>query len=169
MRNSVRTILSGLCAAICLTTSSTGLAQEKKITKKDVPAAVLSAFEKSYPHAMVKSFSKESENGKTYYEVESIEGKTPRDILYLSDGTATEVEEGVSTADLPASVKASVMKKHPEGKIIRAERTTRDSVVTYEMRVKSGKTTFEVVVDPSGKIVKEKNSAGRKKEPENED
>ncbi len=161
MRSQTLTIPLALFAVLCLSGPSTALAQEKKIARKDVPTAVLSAFEKSYPNAKPKGFSTEVEKGKTYYEIESIEGNTTRDILYLVDGTVAEVEEGVSASGLPASVKTSVAKKYPEGKITRAERTTRNSVVTYELRIKSGKSQYELVVDPGGKIVSEKKAGGK--------
>lgn len=169
MRSRTLTISLALFVVLYLFGPLTTLAQEKKIARKDVPAAVLSAFEKSYPKATPKGFSKESEKGKTYYEIESVEGRTTRDILYLADGTVAEVEEGVSASDLPASVKTSVIKKYPEGKIVRAEKTTRNSSVTYEVRIRSGKSSYELAVDPSGKIVSEKKSGGTKQKAEKQD
>ena len=108
----------------------------------------------------------EVEGGKTYYEVESINGKESLDAEYLADGTVAEVEEGPATSDLPAPVKAAVTAKYPKGKIVKSEKTTRGDAITYEIKVTSGKTKAGMVVDPIGKIVKEKNAGAKEKESE---
>ena len=51
----------------------TSLAQEKEIKRKDVPKAVLAAFAKAYPNAKAREFSMDKENGKTMYEIESVD------------------------------------------------------------------------------------------------
>ena len=130
-------------------------AQEKRISKKDVPQAVISAFEKSYPNAKVKAYSTEKENGKTYYEVESMQGKSTLDVSYLSDGTAAEIEEGVKEKDLPTPVVETVNAKYPKDKIVKAEKRTVGTSVTYEVRVKIGKAYESIVVDPTGNIITE--------------
>jgi len=157
-----------VCAVLLASTvfSLSAFTQEKKISKKDLPQAVLAAFEKAYPKATIKGLSQEVENGKTYYEIESIDGKTTRDLLYLSDGSVTEIEEGLSVAELPPPVKAALLKEYPKGKVVKAEKTTKGTTVTFEMKVSSGKTNAELVVDPSGKVVKNEKvkAANREKE-----
>lgn len=130
-----------------------GSAGEKKITRKEVPAAILSAFEKAYPKAAIRGFSREEEEGKTLYEVESLEGKTTRDILYAADGKIAEIEEGIAVNDLPAAVRETVSKEYPKGKVVKAEKVTHESVVEYEVHVTVGKTRHSLVVDPAGKVV----------------
>ena len=78
-------------------------AQEVRLRKKQVPRAVIAAFQSAYPHATIKGYSRERENGKIYYEVESVEGQTTRDVLYNADGTVAEIEESIATGDLPAA------------------------------------------------------------------
>jgi hypothetical protein len=155
--------------AICATMlcAVVGIAGEKKITKKELPGEVLSAFQKAYPKATIKGLSKEEENGKTYYEIESLDGKTARDISYLADGKVAEIEEAVATSALPAAVKATVGKEYPKGKIVKSEKTTRESTVEYEIHVTVGKDKHELVVDPSGKVVKHEKEG--KEEDEKED
>lgn len=130
-------------------------AQEKKITKKDVPQAVISAFEKAYPEARIKGYSTESESGKTYFEIESMRDKMTLDVSYLSDGTAAEIEEAVAAKDLPTPVMEAIKAKYAKGKIAKAEKKTVGTLVTYEMRVTTGKASVGLEIDPSGKIVKE--------------
>jgi len=58
---------------------------------KILPAAVLDAFKTAYPKAVIKGTSKETEKGVTYYEIESVDGKLNRDLLYTADGKAAEI------------------------------------------------------------------------------
>ena len=130
------------------------LSQEKKISKKQVPSAVLTAFHNAYPNAKVKQYNKEMDEGKLYYEVESKEGKSSRDVLYTPEGTVAEVEEQVSNDNLPAPVKDAVSKNYSGMKISRIEKTTKGSNVTYEILFKGKKQKKEVVFSPEGNIVK---------------
>lgn len=129
-------------------------AQEKKIQKKDVPAAVLTAFTASYPKATIKGTASEMEGGRICYEIESMDGSTPRDILYGADGTVLEIEEGIAVADLPAAVAKGAAKEFPRGKITRAEKTTHGDVIGYELRIVTGKTAKEAAFGPNGEVVK---------------
>ncbi len=141
-------------------------AQEKKITKKDVPQAVISAFQKAYPDAKVKGYSTETENGKTTFEIESYQGKMTLDVAYLPDGTVTEIEEGVAAGSLPDAVKTAVKTNFPKGKIAKAEKKTVGTVVTYEMKITTGKKSAGVEIDPSGKVIKKAKEGAEKEEKE---
>jgi len=126
-------------------------AQEQTIKCDKVPAAVHAAFQTAYPKATNRDCSKEIEKGKVAYEISSIEDKTHRDILYYEDGTVIVVEEAIPSGDLPEPVRHTIGKKFPKGTITLAERLTRDSAVTYEIRVKNRGKTVELVYDPDGK------------------
>ena len=129
-------------------------AGEKEIAKKDLPAPVLAAFEKAYPHATIKETAKEVKDGKTLYEIESLDGTTSRDVTYLADGKTVEIEETVAAAELPDAVKATVSKEYPKGKISKAEKVTHGEALEYEIHVVVPKVKHELVVDPSGKVLK---------------
>src|SRR2546422_1513851 len=83
-------------------------AQEKKITAKQVPAAVITAFKNSYPNATIRGYAWEKEHGKVFYEIESLEGTTHRDVLYNPDGTVAEIEESIAATDLPAAAQEAI-------------------------------------------------------------
>ena len=129
-------------------------AQEKKIDKKDLPKAVLTSFQKSYPNAEIKGTSIEKEHGKTYYEIESMDGSQKRDLLYTKDGKVAEIEEAMASNDVPGFVKSSVMKRYPNGEISNAEKVTRSNKTNYELVVKQGNKKHEVVLDSKGNIQK---------------
>jgi hypothetical protein len=67
----------------------------KKFTAKDLPAAVSEAFTKAYPKAVSTGADKEAEKGKTFYEIESLDGTMKRDLLYTPEGKAAEIEEAL--------------------------------------------------------------------------
>lgn len=128
--------------------------QEKKITRKEVPAPVLAAFAKAFPKAQAVGFAQEKEDGKTVYEVESKEGTVHRDVTFFADGNLVVVEESLPAADLPAAVKATASKESPQGTIHLAEKLLRGKTIEYELHMKEGKKSFELVIDPSGKLIK---------------
>jgi hypothetical protein len=125
---------------------------EKKLEKKDVPAAVLAAFTKAYPKATVKGYAKETEKGQTSYEVESMEGTIHRDVSYAADGKLLLTEESVEMKDVPAAVREALEKKFPKAKVGIAEKVMDGKTVAYEFHVKTaaGKGA-EVKFDPNGK------------------
>lgn len=61
----------GFLAGIVSLLSFPAIAQEVKLKKKQVPRAVISAFESAYPQATIRGFARGKENGMAYYEVES--------------------------------------------------------------------------------------------------
>ena len=130
------------------------VAQEKKITAKDVPAAVISAFKAAYPNATISGYAREKEKGKVFYEIESREGTLHRDILYNSDGTVAEVEESIAATDLPSEVQEAFRKQYPRAVITLAERTTIGDRITYEVTGKVGRKKVSREFDPSGKVLK---------------
>lgn len=121
---------------------------------KILPAAVLDAFKTAYPKAVIKGTSKETEKGVTYYEVESVDGKLNRDLLYTADGKAAEIEEAVAPEGLPAAVQQALTKAYPGCKILKAEALTKGTEKMFELRIWYSNKKQGVTIDPSGKIIK---------------
>jgi hypothetical protein len=149
-------------------TISNVTAQEKAIDKSKVPAPVLKAFQGSYPHATVKAYKKETEKGKTYFEIESVDGKTNRDLLYASDGTVVEIEEAVEMNQLPEAVAKALKKDFPSGKITKSEKTTHGANISYEFVVTSGKNKYEVAYSTDGKQLSKEQVKMKKEKEEKE-
>jgi hypothetical protein len=132
--------------------SISAAAQEKKITAKQVPAAVISAFKSSYPNATIRGYAREKEDGKVFYEIESLEGTMHRDVLYNADGTVAEVEESIAVTDLPAGAQQAIKQKYPRGVIILAEKTTVGDTVGYEVSLRNGRKRIAMEFDASGLV-----------------
>jgi len=134
--------------------TSVSPAGDKKISKKQIPAAVKKAFEDQYPNAKIKGQSIESEKGKKYYEIESVDGTITRDLLYTPEGKVYEMEESMDPGTLADVIKSTLSKEYPKGKIVKAEKTTQDTLITYEIQIKVGEKTKGVTFDASGNILK---------------
>ena len=142
--------LAGVLALVLLAAGTSAWTQEKTITKKDVPAAVLAAFAKAYPKAVIRGYSTEVDEGRRVYEVESVEGKTHRDITYASDGKVVSVEESLDASALPAPVRAAFEKKFPGARILLAEKVTAGATQNYELHFEHNGKKAEVVYDAKG-------------------
>jgi curli biogenesis system outer membrane secretion channel CsgG len=137
------------CFSACVSAS----AQEASLTKKQVPKAVLDAFAKAYPKATTKGFSRETEKGKTSFEVESVEGAVHRDVSYSADGSLLSIEESIAYADLPEAVRAALAKEAPKGTASSCEKITKGDVTEYEIVVRSGRKKEELLFSARGALL----------------
>jgi len=144
----------GLTASIVSLLSFSAFAQDVKLKKKQVPRAVIAAFQSAYPQATIRGFAREKENGKVYYEVESVEGQTTRDVLYNPDGSVAEIEESIPSGDLPADAQEALRAKYPGSVVTKVEKITRGDVTEYEAHAKLGKKSVSMEFDASGKPLK---------------
>ena len=128
-------------------------AAEKKLAMKDLPPAVQKGVQDNLEGGTVKNLAKETEDGKTVYEVESTLNGKARDFMLDATGHLLSVEDEIAIDALPAAVKAVFEK---QGTIVSAETLTKGRMVAYEGRVeKNGKKSAVGPVDANGKKVKE--------------
>jgi hypothetical protein len=141
-----------LIAAAVALLSISGVAQEKKITASQVPAAVTAAFKSSYPKATIRGYAEEKEDGKVLYEIESLDGGARRDVLYNTDGTVAEIEESIAATDLPGDAQQTIKQKYPRAVIMLVEKTTVGDIVGYEVSLRNGRQRIAMEFDSSGKV-----------------
>ena len=174
MKDFVRSTAISILSLAFFLSCSTTTAGEKKISKKEVPAAVLKSFTAAYPNAKAHSYAKETEKGETFYELETTDGKVKRDILFKADGAIAEVEEMLTKENIPEAVSKTLAAEFPKGKILGVEKTTKGTDATYEAHLMNGKEKLEVVLSGDGKIqkkevVKSKKAKGEKEEEDEEE
>lgn len=129
----------------------TASAQEKKIERAALPAAVEKAVQNETKGATIKGFAEEREQGKTFYEVETIVGGRTRDILFAHDGTVAEVEQEVALDSLPSNVQAGLRRKAAGKNIDKVESLTRKGrLVAYEGHIVRNGRPAEIQVGPDG-------------------
>jgi len=144
----------GVVLAVGLTLSF-AQAQEKKITRAQLPPAVETTVARESQGATIKGFTTEVEHGKTFYEASLIVNGHSRDILLDKDGNVVEVEEEVSLDSLPATVQDALRKAAGSGTIQLVESLTKNgTLVAYEAHVKRGKKRSEIQVGPNGEKLK---------------
>jgi len=149
------TLLRSLAFLLTMPLLATSVhAQEQSIKRKDVPKTILAAFEKTYPKAKIKGYAKEVEEGKTVYEVESVEGTVHRDITYVADGSIVSIEESLPVNKLPDVIRSAAEKQYPKSKISSCEKVTKGTIMQYELVVTTGKQKHELVLNPDGTVAK---------------
>jgi len=127
------------------------------LTMKDLPPTVRATVESQTKGAEIKSISKETEDGKTHYEIETIVNGKHRDLEIDLKGVVTEVEDETTIAALPVAVKATIGKKAVGGRIALVETVSSGgAIVAYEAEYvdKNGRKR-EVRVKPDGTEVKD--------------
>jgi hypothetical protein len=127
-------------------------AQETKVKEKDVPQTVIAAFRSTYPNATIRGLAKEKEKGKLFYEIESTDGTTRRDISYNPDGTVTSIEETIAVTDLPDEAQQLIKTNYPKAIVSRAEKVTEGDKVEYEVSARQGKKRISLSFDGEGKL-----------------
>ncbi|HOP05656.1 MAG TPA: hypothetical protein PLF13_00050 [candidate division Zixibacteria bacterium] len=158
MKTSRITIFIGIALALSLSTSSIVVGQSEKAKKEEegsvhVPEAILASFHKAYPHAVIHDILEEVKNGKTYYEIESMDDSQRRDLLYMANGTVFEIEEAWDISALPKEVTATLKSKFPYGKLQKAERITHGNTIQFEVLLENGEDNLEILLDSKGAIV----------------
>ena len=113
------------------------LAADKPIKFEDMPAVVQKAMLKEAKGAKINNTLTEIEDGKTFYEAETVLNGRTRNFLVDENGNVAEVEDEIEVENLPGPVKAVVEKTAAGGgKITKLEEVKKYGKVTgYEATV----------------------------------
>ena len=128
-----------------------GAGAQAPATQK-APAAIEAAFKKAYPNATIKNVMKETLEGKTVYEVESVDNGKGRNIDYNPDGSIVVIEDELTEAEFPPAVAAAIAKRYPKATIGLREKLTitKGSLTQYEAELKGAGSVVEVVLTVDG-------------------
>ena len=127
-------------------------AQEKKINRADLPAAVEKTVVSQRHCAAIRGFSQETENGRKYYEAEMVVNGHSKDVLIDANGAVVEVEEEVALDSLPSAVREGLQIRAGKGKVVKVESITKhDRLVAYEAQVMTSRKKSETQVGPDGR------------------
>lgn len=130
------------------------LAAETKVQMKDLPAVVQQAVKEQSKNATVIGISKETENGRTAYELETKVNGKGRDLLIDLAGAVIEVEEEVTLDSIPVPARAAIEKQAAGAKITKVETLTKGGATTYEAAITRKGKISEVTVAADGSAVK---------------
>ncbi len=130
-------------------------AQEKKISRAQLPPAVEQTVARETQGATIKGFASEVEHGQKFYEASLVVNGHTKDILMDRQGNIVEVEEQVALDSLPVAVQDALKKNASRGTISLVESLTKNGqLVAYEAQVKHGKRRSEIQVGPNGEKLK---------------
>ncbi|MBK9151015.1 MAG: PepSY-like domain-containing protein [Saprospiraceae bacterium] len=126
----------------------TSFAIAQKLSDKDIPQSVKSAFQKSYPTAKEVKWDKEGSN----YEASFDFNKTDYSVLFDVNGNVIETEVEIEVSQLPESVREYVANHYKGKKIKEAARITdAKGTVSYEAEIKG----MDLIFDSNGSFIKE--------------
>jgi hypothetical protein len=144
--------LSVFIAFATLLIPATATAQEKRIKRSDLPAAVEKTVTAESKGATIHGFTQETEDGQLHYEAELMVNGHSKDVAMDANGAIVEVEEQVAVESLPVSVKDGLQAKAGKGKLVKVESIVKhDKLVAYEAQVMTDGKRSEVQVGPDGK------------------
>lgn len=115
-------------------------ADEEKVAIKDLPPAIRASVKAKFPEAAMVAAGKETEDGKTVFEVTVKNNGQAIDITLTPGGAITLLEKTITAQDLPEAVAATLAAKYPKATYKRIEDV---------LAVKAGKETrefFEVLL-----------------------
>ena len=129
--------------------------QEKTVTEKEVPQAVLSAFNTAYPGATIKEYAEEIEDGQTSYEISCIFEGRKIDAVYNPDGSVLAIEEVIPVEALPEVVNQAIAREVPQFSIKLAEKIDKKGETLYEVKILNtqDQKTYELQFSSTGKLI----------------
>jgi uncharacterized membrane protein YkoI len=143
-------VATGIIGTVFL--AMTVAAQEKKLTRKDLPPAVEKTVAEQSKGASITGFSTEVEDGKKIYEAALVVDGHGRDISMDKDGRILEIEDEVVLASLPPAVQDGLKAAAGKGTLGKVEALTKNGkLVAYESVVTLAGKHHEVQVGPDGK------------------
>jgi hypothetical protein len=147
---SINRLLAVLCFFLFLSFTLIH-AQERKISRGRLPAAVEKTVALQSQGATINGFSTEVEKGQKFYEMSLTINGRRKDILMDKDGNIVEVEEEVSMDSVSATVQESLRRAAGRGTISKVESLTKhQKLVAYEAQIKTGTKRSEIQVGPNG-------------------
>lgn len=137
----------GLAAAIFFT----GAAVAQDIPQSQVPAGVVSNFQKAFPDAMDVEWEMDGNLYKVEFEIGM--RKLDHDAWYDDAGQLLKHQEEISKNSLPKQVTAGVKQEFKGYRIEDVERITEGDKVTYKLEVKSRTEEWKLTLDSNGKVL----------------
>src|SRR5689334_4740830 len=135
---------AGLGVALLVLTALAS-ADEEKVPLDRVPKAVREAVKARFPDAELVSAEKETEGGRTVYEVAIKNKGQSIEVTATADGMILEIEKQIAARDLPGAVAKTLEEKYPRATY---------KIIEEVVKVKDGKEkleSYEVLLVTAGK------------------
>ena len=130
---------------------------ERAISETEVPTVILEAFKEAYPRAIVREYRVELEDGREIHEFSFREDGRKMDIAYAGDGTVLELEQRITEAELPLSVRNELNDDFARYEIEEVEKITQfhTSTVTWKLTIELAheKKKYELLFSEGGRLI----------------
>jgi hypothetical protein len=150
-------LFAALAVLALFLASSLGRADEEKIPLEKVPKPVLDAVRARFKNCQLRSAEKETENGKTVFDV-AIKCKGQNlEVTVTTEGKVVGYEREISARDLPAVVAKALKTRYPNAQWKTVEEVYKvdanhEKLESYEIAVTTGNKSLEVHITPEGKF-----------------
>jgi hypothetical protein len=154
--------------ALTIFFAGTTRADEAKVAISEVPKAGLDAVKAMFVEAEITGAAKETEDGKTFYEVSLKQKGRHIDVIVGEDGKIQVVEKEIAAGDLPEAVRRALDTKYPKAsrKLIEEVSNVKDGKPILDffevVLVTAKKQTLEVQITPNGHIKNEETKKSEK-------
>jgi uncharacterized membrane protein YkoI len=156
----IRTSIAPAALVFGFLTACSAHAQETSIPLAHVPAPILDAAKTHFAGAKIVEAAKETEDGKTVYELEMKSNTAKMDVTFEPDGTLVLLETVIPADKVPAVVTKGLRAKFPKATINLVESVkkgpkTEGEPDYYEFHLTTvNRKSVEVEIDAQGKILK---------------
>jgi uncharacterized membrane protein YkoI len=161
-----RLLLAGLVVLIGSGLVGCTMSVKEPLSKPALLEAVEKAFKAEFPKGDIVKAEEEEENGVTVYDIEFKEGGVHREADIAADGTILKVAIEVEAKQVPEAAMKGIQKAAEGATIAKIEKEearyeTKDGKIikldkpklTFEVELKKGDQTGELVVDEKGTVV----------------
>ena len=142
----MKTKITIACAAALLT--GTAL-HAQHLTPAQVPAAITTAFNQTFPKAMDIEWKQKGEQYKVEWETGLF--RNDHEAWYDAAGKLLRHEEEAAASDLPEAVKAAIAKEFPGYRSDDVKRIEAEGATTWIVELQNGPEEWKVAYDAAGK------------------
>ena len=121
----------------------------QKIKSSDVPANLRVALQQKYNVSTAK-WDKEGEN----YEASFKQKEKEMSVVLDATGAVLEVETAIRKEELPKGILDILKDDYSDFKVEETTKIVSNELVTYEVEVKKGEQSFDLIFDDHGKLIK---------------
>ncbi len=131
----------------------------QKITKDNVPAAVIETFKAKFSIAEKTDWEMDYDN----YQANFVVGSADFSAAFDKDGKWLKTESFIKPSTLPKNIKNFITKNFPGYKVDETEKVeTPEKGVTYEMEITKDDLTYDVSISEAGTMLKHEQKGSSK-------
>ena len=112
------------------------LFESHPLTREDLPREVQKAFSRLYPGAEIESYARKQKEGYDVYEFRFNLGQQHTEASFADNGELVELEERITSNDLPRDINLVIGTIFDRFEIRQAEKVVNRHQVYYEVKVR---------------------------------